>query len=78
MADKSDVDEDVMDELDTSIDELPQVVVVLESTWMRVIKVFSPGLQFELYSACLRDGPFIVIPRLMWLLVEDCARYRPG
>jgi hypothetical protein len=69
MSDKPDVDEDVVDELEGSSDELTQVVVVFETTWRMLIKIFPPGLQVELTRECLRDGPFIVIPRLMWQLV---------
>jgi hypothetical protein len=76
MADKKDDDDDVMDEFETDSDEPPQAVVVTEGIWIRLLRGLSPELQIELYQACLRNGPFIVVPRLIWLLVVDCARYR--
>ena len=68
--------DDVMDELVASSDDCTQSVTVLQITWETVVRMLPPELQFELYGAGDRDGHMIVIPRLMWLLVCDCAMYR--
>jgi hypothetical protein len=72
----ADIDEDVMDEAEAYSNEPSGIVVLLKPTWQMLIEKLPPSLQLELNEAGYRDGCYIVVPRLMWLLVCDCVNFR--
>ena len=77
MADKLEK-EDAMDVADDDHLELEECAVLDRALWLTLLKVLPAELAVEVRSVGMRDGNFIVIPKLIWLFLIALENAQSG